>query len=71
MKYKTMYAMHETRMWVKEILGAGLLATAIVASNPELSAKVRDKWESVKSKFKKKPKTIKFVVVDAEREDGT
>jgi len=71
MKYKTMYAMHETRMWVKEILGAGLLATMIVASNPELSAKVRDKWESVKNKLRKKSKKIKIAVVDVEKEDGT
>lgn len=67
MKYKTMYGLHEARMWAS-MIGSGILAAAaIVASNPELKEAASKKWCSLKEKFRKKPKeekVIKFVVVD-------
>lgn len=68
MKYKTLYAAHEARMWLKTLIGGALVVTSIVATNPEIKdaakEKVRNIKEKVKNKFKKKP--IKIVVVDEE-----
>ncbi len=66
MRYKTMYGLHEARMWAS-MIGSGILAVAaIVASNPELREAASEKWEDLKGKFKKKPKekVLKFVIVD-------
>lgn len=63
MKYKTIYGLHEARMWVTTI-GSGILAAAaLVATNPELKEAASRKWSNIKDKFKKKPK-VKVVVVD-------
>lgn len=68
MKYKTLYAAHEARMWLKTLIGAGLATAVFVAANPEIKdavkEKVRNIKEKAKNKFKKKP--IKIVVVDEE-----
>lgn len=67
MRYKTMYGLHEARMWAS-MIGSGILAAAaIVASNPELKEAASKKWRNLKERFKKKPKeekVVKFVVVD-------
>lgn len=63
MKYKTMYGLHEARMWVTTI-GSGILAAAaLVAANPELKEAASRKWSGLKEKLRKKPK-VKVVVVD-------
>ena len=70
MKYKTLYAAHEARMWVSTIIaGAGVVAT-VITTNPEIKDKISDAWRRAKGKFKKKPKIkkIKLVVVEPEEE---
>ena len=66
MKYKTLYAAHETRMWAKTLLLGALALYAVDKTHPEVTDSLRRKWTAVKDKFKKKeePKTIKIVVCD-------
>lgn len=66
MKYKTMYGLHETRMWIGTIIAGVAAVAAIVEAHPEVKEKAKAKWEQAKAKFKKKPKEekIKLVVVD-------
>lgn len=63
MKYKTMYGLHEARMWIGTII-AGVAATAaIVEAHPDIKDGAKRKFNAIKDKFKKKPK-LKIVVVD-------
>lgn len=71
-KWKNLYAAHEVRMWVSTLIaGAGVVAT-VISTNPEIKEKVSSTWRDVKAKvrtkFKKKPKTIKFIVVEPNEE---
>lgn len=65
MKYKTLYAAHETRMWAKTLIMGALAIMAIDKTHPEIKDGIKRKVAAVKEKFsKKEPKTIKVVVCD-------
>lgn len=65
MKYETLYAAHETRMWAKTLLLGALALYAVDKTHPEVTDSLRRKWNALKEKFsKKEPKTIKVVVCD-------
>lgn len=65
MKYKTLYAAHETRMWAKTLIVGALAIAAIDKAHPEIKDSIKRKWNALKGKIsKKEPKTIKIVVCD-------
>lgn len=65
MKYKTMYGIHEARMWIGTLIAGVAAAVAITEAHPEIKDGVKAKWNKLKGKFKKpeEPK-MKIVVVD-------
>lgn len=67
MKYKTMYGLHETRMWVGTVIAGVAAAAAIAEAHPEIKDGIKRKCNLVKDKFKKKPK-LKIVVVNNEEQ---
>lgn len=66
MKYKTMYGIHELRMWIGTAITGIAAIGAITAAHPELVEKTKEKVRHVKEKFKK-PK-LKIVVSDPKDE---
>ena len=65
MKYKTMYGLHEARMWITTIVTGVAATAALAASHPEAVDKIKDKFRAAKNKIKPKKK-LKIVVVDSE-----
>ena len=65
MKYKTLYGIHEARMWTNTIVSVAGVIGAIALTHPEIVDAAKEKVKSVKERFKKKPK-LKIVVVDSE-----
>ena len=65
MKYKTVQAAHEIRMWAITLTAAAIAAKKYVDKHPATAAKLHDKWERVTGKFKKKeePKEEKVIRV--------
>ena len=63
MKYKTLYGLHEARMWITTIVTGVAATAALAASHPEAVDKIKDKCRAVKNKFRPKKK---IVVVDSE-----
>jgi hypothetical protein len=72
MKYKTVQAAHEIRMWLIALTSGAIVAKKYVDTHPEAAEWVNNKVSKVIGKFKKKeePKTeekiIKVVII---RED--
>lgn len=67
MKYKTIYAAHEARMWIGTIISGVAAASAIAVAHPELVDSAKRKVRTIKEKIHKKPK-LKIVVVNNEEE---
>lgn len=69
MKYKTVYAAHEARMWLQTILSGVAVGGAILAAHPEMKEKLKAVPSKIKSKFQKKEEpVIKVVVVDTTKD---
>ncbi len=66
MKYKTIYAAHEARMWLGTIISGIAVVTAITAAHPEMKDAVKKKWSGIKEKIRKK--NLKIVVVNEKEE---
>lgn len=73
MKYKTMYGLHEARMWISMMVSGVVAGATILAANPELRERATNKFNAIKDKvgsiFKKKKEDsgkemVKFVIVD-------
>lgn len=62
MKYKTMYGLHEARMWIGTIITGVAAAATIAETHPEIKESAKRKLSSLKDKLKKKP-NLKIVVV--------
>jgi hypothetical protein len=69
MKYKTVYAAHEARMWLQTILSGVAVGGAILAAHSEVKEKLKAVPSKIKSKFKKEEPVIKVVVVNTENKD--
>lgn len=48
MKYKHVYAAHEARMWVMTIISGVSAVATILAANPELKEKLKEKFSPKK-----------------------
>lgn len=68
MKYKTVYAAHEARMWLQTILSGVAVGGAILAAHPEAKEKLKAIPGKIKSKFKKEEHVIKVVVVNTDKD---
>lgn len=64
MRYKTIQALHELRMWTMLMVGAYVY---VHTQKPDLEAKVQRKIRAIKEKANKKPKDI-IVVPNIEEE---
>ena len=60
MKYKHIYAAHEVRMWLKDVIIPAVGVGVVLYSSPQVRESVGDGVKkiknSIKSKFKKKEK---------------
>lgn len=56
MTYKQIEASRELRLWIGQVVVPAAAAAAVVLSNPELKNAVKEKFESIKDRFKKKEK---------------
>ena len=68
MKYKTMYGLHELRMWLATIIGGVATVGAVTATHPELVEGCKKKFSNLKAKVKNRKK-LKIVVVDSNNEE--
>lgn len=60
MKYKHVYAAHEARMWIKDVIIPAVGVGLVLYSNPQVRESTKDGVNklknSIKNKFKKKEK---------------
>lgn len=56
MTYKQIEASRELRLWIGQVVVPAAAAAAVILSNPELKNAAKEKFESIKDRFKKKEK---------------
>lgn len=53
MTYKQIEASRELRLWIGQVVVPAFAAGAVMLTNPEIKARVTEKFEAIKRKFKK------------------